>query len=40
MQGEKLGVSGFYPKANGNGLYFELRFHQKAINPLKWLQSG
>jgi septal ring factor EnvC (AmiA/AmiB activator) len=24
----------------GDGLYFELRFKQKVINPLKWLQSG
>ncbi|GAB1410699.1 peptidoglycan DD-metalloendopeptidase family protein [Desulfovibrionales bacterium] len=38
-QGEHLGTSGFYPKAKGSGLYFELRFRQKAINPLKWLQS-
>lgn len=39
-QGDQIGVSGFYPKAQGPGLYFELRFRQKAINPLKWLQSG
>lgn len=39
-RGQQIGVSGFYPAAKGNGLYFELRFHQKAINPLKWLQSG
>lgn len=37
-QGEQLGVSGFYPAAKGSGLYFELRFRQKAVNPLKWLQ--
>lgn len=39
-QGEQIGVSGHYPKAGGHGLYFELRFRQKAVNPLKWLQSG
>ena len=30
---EPLGVVGYYPKADGPGLYFELRFHQKPINP-------
>lgn len=39
-RGEQIGVCGFYPAAKGNGLYFELRFGQKVINPLKWLQSG
>jgi len=39
-RGEQIGVCGFYPAAKGNGLYFELRFRQKVINPLKWLQSG
>lgn len=38
--GQQIGTCGFYPAAKGNGLYFELRFKQKAINPLKWLQSG
>lgn len=36
-QGHVLGHAGFYPPANGRGLYFELRFHQKAINPDGWL---
>lgn len=39
-RGQQIGVSGFYPAAGGNGLYFELRFQQKVVNPLKWLQSG
>ena len=39
-RGEQIGVCGFYPAAKGNGLYFELRYRQKVINPLKWLQSG
>ena len=36
---EPLGVVGYYPKADGPGLYFELRFHQKPINPKLWLTS-
>ncbi len=36
---EPLGVVGFYPKTDGPGLYFELRFHQKPINPKLWLTS-
>jgi len=36
---EPLGVVGFYPKVDGPGLYFELRFHQKPINPKLWLTS-
>ena len=39
-KGQQIGVCGFYPAAKGDGLYFELRFKQKVINPLKWLQSG
>lgn len=35
--GTIIGTAGFYPEAKGNGLYFELRFHQKAINPESWL---
>lgn len=38
-RGQQIGVCGFYPAAGGNGLYFELRFRQKAVNPLNWLQS-
>jgi septal ring factor EnvC (AmiA/AmiB activator) len=36
-QGDVLGRAGYYPDAKGPGLYFELRFHQKAINPKTWL---
>ena len=36
---EPLGVVGYYPKADGPGLYFELRFHQKPINPRNWLTA-
>lgn len=34
-----LGRAGFYPPAGGPGLYFELRFHEKAINPVEWLAA-
>lgn len=37
--GDVVGVSGFYPEIKGPGLYFELRFHQKAINPETWLAA-
>lgn len=37
--GDALGISGFYPDLKGPGLYFELRFHQKAINPKTWLAA-
>lgn len=36
---EPLGLAGYYPLVNGPGLYFELRFHQKPINPKLWLTS-
>ena len=36
---EPLGIVGFNPKADGPGLYFELRFHQKPINPKLWLTA-
>ncbi len=39
QQGEVIGEAGFYPAANGPGLYFELRFHQKPINPELWLAA-
>jgi septal ring factor EnvC (AmiA/AmiB activator) len=37
---EPLGVAGYCPKADGPGLYFELRFHQKPINPKTWLTAS
>lgn len=36
---EPLGAVGYNPKADGPGLYFELRFHQKPINPKLWLTA-
>jgi len=38
-KGEPLGSAGFYPPAKGSGLYFELRFGQKAINPESWFAA-
>jgi len=37
---EAIGHAGYYPEAHGNGVYFELRFHQKPINPLLWLMPA
>lgn len=37
---EVLGKAGYYPAAKGAGLYFELRRHEKAVNPLEWLTAG
>ncbi|WP_320169908.1 peptidoglycan DD-metalloendopeptidase family protein [Maridesulfovibrio sp.] len=34
---EIIGKTGYYPNLKETGLYFELRFHQKAVNPQKWL---
>ncbi len=36
-KGEPLGTAGFYPEVGGPGLYFELRFGSKPINPFTWL---
>lgn len=38
-RGQELGKTGYYPAIKADGLYFELRFHQKAINPTLWLES-
>ncbi len=38
--GESVGEAGFYPRADGPGVYFELRFHQKPINPEGWLAEA
>lgn len=36
---QRLGTVGFYPAIKGPGLYFELRYKQKAINPEQWFSS-
>lgn len=38
-QDDILGSAGYYPAAKGAGLYFELRRHEKAVNPLEWLSA-
>ena len=38
-QGQTLGTAGYYPAAKGTGTYFELRHHQKAVNPNTWLAA-
>lgn len=38
-QKQMIGNAGFYPAVDGTGVYFELRFHQKAINPETWLSA-
>ncbi|UZP67408.1 peptidoglycan DD-metalloendopeptidase family protein [Desulfovibrio mangrovi] len=38
-RGQTLGTAGYFPRVEGTGLYFELRFHQKAINPEPWLTA-
>ncbi len=34
---EQIGIAGLYPKVDGPGLYFELRFQQNPVNPDIWL---
>jgi septal ring factor EnvC (AmiA/AmiB activator) len=38
-QRQIIGKAGFYPSVDGTGVYFELRFHQKPINPETWLSA-
>mgnify|MGYP000863696131 CR=1 FL=1 len=39
VAGQPLGAAGYYPAAGGPGMYFELRFREKAINPEQWLSK-
>jgi len=39
-QGEIIGTAGYYPQINSHGIYFELRFKQKPINPYQWLDKS
>ncbi len=39
-KGETIGRPGYYPQINNHGIYFELRFKQKAINPIPWLEKS
>jgi septal ring factor EnvC (AmiA/AmiB activator) len=38
-RGEIIGTSGFVTTINGPGLYFELRHHQRTVNPEEWLRK-
>ncbi|MDQ7031173.1 MAG: peptidoglycan DD-metalloendopeptidase family protein [Desulfonauticus sp.] len=38
-KGEVIGKCGYYPKLKSYGLYFELRFRQKPVNPFVWLKK-
>lgn len=38
-RGDIVGTSGFVTTINGPGLYFELRHHQKTVNPEEWLRK-
>lgn len=37
---EIIGKTGYYPKLKETGLYFELRFHQKPVNPKNGLPEN
>lgn len=39
QRSEPIGIAGFYPKAEGPGMYFELRRGKKPVDPLSWLQD-
>lgn len=38
--GEVIALAGDTGSLKGNCLYFELRYHGKPLNPLKWLQNN
>lgn len=38
-RGDIIGTSGFVTTIDGPGLYFELRHHQKTVNPEEWLRK-
>lgn len=38
-RGDVVGTSGFVTAIDGPGLYFELRRHQRAVNPEQWLRK-
>lgn len=39
-RGQVLGRTGLCPPAKGPGVYFELRFHKKALNPAEWFAAS
>ena len=39
-RGGALGRAGFCPPTGGRGVYFELRFQEKALNPAEWFVAN
>jgi septal ring factor EnvC (AmiA/AmiB activator) len=39
-KGETIGKAGFYPKAQTSGLYFELRYGKKTLDPESWFKAS
>jgi septal ring factor EnvC (AmiA/AmiB activator) len=39
VRGQRMGLAGYYPAIKGNGLYFELRYRQNAVNPEGWFET-
>ncbi|MDR2893102.1 MAG: peptidoglycan DD-metalloendopeptidase family protein [Deltaproteobacteria bacterium] len=39
-RGQKLGKAGYYPAIKSSGVYFELRYHQKPVDPAPWLAKN
>jgi septal ring factor EnvC (AmiA/AmiB activator) len=35
--GQNIGKAGYYPVLKSSGVYFELRHHQKTVDPEPWL---
>jgi septal ring factor EnvC (AmiA/AmiB activator) len=36
-RGQNIGKAGYYPDIKSSGVYFELRYHQKTVDPEPWL---
>jgi septal ring factor EnvC (AmiA/AmiB activator) len=36
-RGQNIGKAGYYPVLKSSGVYFELRHHQKTVDPEPWL---
>ena len=38
-RGQQIGAVGYYPAIEANGMYFELRHKQQAVNPDRWFKK-
>ncbi len=38
-RGQQIGSVGYYPAIEANGMYFELRHKQQAVNPERWFKK-